>query len=182
MYGPFWENLDLREHLGELEYYQGSFHWLVLRSAHLDKFCECVKEMPIHFQGSLPPCKRCLSTGRIYTDYLIKGIQYLPTRNFAANEVFAAPGVIHNAGRRYAFTVKDIVPKSTDLVLEIDLNKNTGQPITTIKILEVFNIQQVRRLWGDRGREEYYIALVEQRQIMPGTFSSDKMEINNGSI
>lgn len=182
MFGPFWENLSLREHLQELEFYGASFHWLVLRSAHLDKYCECTNEVPLSQVGTRPPCKRCLSTGRMYTDYLMKGIQYLPTRNFAGDEIFAAPGVLHNSGRRYAFNVKDVVPKSTDLILEIDLNKDTGQPIIPIKILEVFNILQIRRLWGDRGREEYYIAMTEQRQIMPGVFSKDRKDVNNGPI
>lgn len=167
-----WENLSIRRTLKELENAESGFHWIVIRSADLSGKCECLNEqVPRNHESPDPSCKRCLGTGYVFTDYLAKGLQYSQTRQFRGEEIQMPAGVLNNSNFRYALNIKEIVPKTTDLLIEIELNKNTGDPVTPIKVQEVYDIQHVRRLWGDQGREEYYSLNVEQRQIYPGTFS-----------
>lgn len=173
---PFWENLSLKDHLKDLEKWQTSFHWLVLRSADISKFCECVNESPENTNQPSASCRRCFATGRIYTDYLIKGIQYSRSRQDTGFEISTPPGILNNSSYKYAITIKDIIPKSTDLIIEVDRNKNTGEIVTPIRIVEVFDIEDVRIIYGDKGREEFYTLSVQRRSILPGTFRKDKRD------
>ena len=112
----------------------------------------------------------------MFTDHLIKGLQYIPTRRALSEESQVAPGIIHNEGFRYCLTTKNIVPKETDFIIEIDLNKDTGDPVTPVSVVSVYDIIHTRILWGDKGREEWYAVTVQSRQIAPGTFKKDKTD------
>lgn len=171
-----WENLSIRGTIDDLRKAMSGFHWVVLRSAHLDGFCECIKEVERQYSKATSNCRRCLGSGRLFTDFLIKGIQYIPTPQFRSDESQKGPGVLHNEGFRYLISVKDRIPKETDFLIEIDLDKDTGNPVTPISVVTVYDITNVRVLWGDKGREEFYSVTTKARQIAPGTFKKDKSD------
>lgn len=171
-----WEKLSIRNTLKELSNVKSGFHWLVIRSASLDGYCDCVNEIERNYETANPSCWRCLGSGRIFTDFLVKGIQYIQTRQFAADEAQAPPGIINNQQFRYAILTDNIIPKTHDLLLEIELDKDTGEPLTPIRIRDVFNVANVRTMWGDKGREEFYSIVCEYRTILPGTFRRTKSD------
>lgn len=171
-----WEYLSIRKTLEDLRKNNSGFHWLVLRSAHLDGFCECINEVPKQYSKATSSCKRCLGSGRVFTDHLIKGLQYIPVPRLSSKETQSGPGIIHNESFRYCVTTKNIIPKEIDFIIEVDLNKNTGDVVTPVKIRKVYDISNVRTLWGDKGREEWYSLTVESKQIAPGTFSKSKKD------
>jgi len=112
----------------------------------------------------------------MYTDYIIRSIQYVQTRQFGADEVSSPAGIVNNSQFRYIVAVDGVPPKTHDIILEINLDKDDGEPLIPLRIKEVFNIVNVRTLWGEGGREEFYSAVVEQRQILPGTFRDTKTD------
>lgn len=165
-------NMNVRENLNEMASKRSGFHWLILRSSQPDRFCDCLNETSKSNSDPNPSCKKCLGSGRVFTDLFTKGLSYSPNRQFAVDESIGDPGEIRNATFHFAMEI-GYRPKEQDMLAEIVLDIDTGAPITPIRFREVFNILNVRTMHGDLGREEFYSLLCEKRQIYPGNFHKE---------
>ena len=53
------------------------FHWVALRCAQLDKTCtECKARAGEQYNTVAGSCMKCMSTGHMFTDKLVKGYKY----------------------------------------------------------------------------------------------------------
>lgn len=136
------------------------FHWVILRQLDRSKKCDCVNE------GG---CTKCFGTGYLYTDYLIQGLKYRPTGSEKRNDETYKAGIVIKQGHKYIVQLQ-YHPSNGDLILEVDLHRDTGQPFIPIRIVEVHDIQSSRLLWGDYEKGQYYILSCKNRQSYPGEF------------
>lgn len=156
--------IDLRKFLREIRDTVG-FRWIALRSVDLSKPClECIKKAPDNYDSPSGVCSRCLDIGFNYVDKLIKGYRFQATPGV---DIAANVGPINIPKQNYILEWNTF-PKSTDWILELDLDEVTQIPKQPFKITSAFKIEDANSLRGDNGRIEFWKCTVEERNLSLG--------------
>ena len=153
------------------------FRWLGLRRADLSSSCACVKDNRDGHRAPTRSCRRCLGTGHLFTDYLVKG--YLWRSYFTGTEYASGPGRIATQGRNLILP-HDQPAKKFDLVLVLDLDPETGEPRQPFRIVENHVIVDVFNVIGQNGRSEFYRCTLQERSIddsRPGHEGTDILNV-----
>ena len=163
--------IDLRKTLASLAGYPSSlfptdktpigFQWYGLRQPDYSKKCEC---SPTSGSSGLASCKRCLSTGYLFTDYLVKAYSWLGILGF---EYGSIPGNISTQGKAIVVQHKYPVNKF-DYILELKQDPDTGKILQPFSIIRYYRIQDVASLKGDSSRIEFWKCSIEERNIDDG--------------
>ena len=140
------------------------FQWVGLRQADYTKSCSCVKNNADGLRAPLKSCKRCLSTGYVFTDYLVKGFMWKQTLGTDFN---SGVGLISTQNRNLVVEHNRPVNKF-DYVLELDQDPDTGQIRQPFRIIRTFLVQDVFPMKGDNGRIEFWRCVVEEKTIDSG--------------
>jgi hypothetical protein len=156
--------LDLRKELATLES-NVAFSWVALRSAQLGSQCSaCMKRIGPQYGIPSPSCVRCLGSGYLFVDKLVRAYQPRPLPGV---DFFSELGLVNT--KTQAFFLKEPTkPKNTDFILELDLDEATGIPRQPFTITRIFSIQTAESLRGVKGRIEYWMALTEERNFDRG--------------
>lgn len=143
----------------EIEYLtRSSFRWVGLRSVDYSKPCYCQKT------GDTPTCKRCMRTGFLFTDYLVKAYKYQDVMGV----LFNAQPVTISTGRDFVILRHDRVVNKRDWILEIELDADTGKPAQPFRVVRMYEVQDVYPLIGDESRREFWKCSIEERNIDDG--------------
>lgn len=146
---------DQREHFEKL--FRDGFSWYGLRSVDLNKKCGCVGPD----NRVQPGCKRCLQMGYVFTDFLIKGYFWVESPGF---EYQAMPTPIATSTANFmGFHQYPI--KKWDLLLELDLDNETGEPVQPFKINRTYVISSSAPIRGKNSRVEFYRCFLEERTL-----------------
>lgn len=159
MYGPDYPFIDLREELKELM--KTTYNWYGLRQPDYSKKCGC---SVLNKDGVSTPsinCKRCLSTGYVFTDYLIKAYSWLGVLGF---EFPTGPGLISTKSKQIVIQSDRVINKF-DIILELDQEKDGPSIKTPFKILKAYIIQDCDPMRLDNARIEYWRCNLEERNI-----------------
>ena len=151
--------MNLRNEINQLST-QG-FRWYGIRHADLSKTCICVTDGTGGVRNPLPSCKRCFGTGHLFTDYLAHGYGWPSVLGTAFR---TGPGQISTQTRNFVFRYDSIIAKF-DLVLDLSLDLDTGDPIQPFKILKVYEIQDSSQMAGFEGRLEFWKCIAEERNL-----------------
>lgn len=135
-------------------------HWLVLRSAQLNRRCACVEpDTGRANQG----CRTCLATGYQFVDYVVRGCKSFGLPDFDIDTPVGQAPV-----GTTVYYLEYVVPvKRDDLVLEIELSPEDGTPITPTKIRDGFKVTQVEDMRDASGRVEFWQIRVERLGVRP---------------
>ncbi|RMG69772.1 MAG: hypothetical protein D6710_08275 [Nitrospirae bacterium] len=158
--------IDLRKEI-ELLADNVGFSWVALRTIDLNTKCtECSKRVGNQYETPPEECKTCFGTGHLYVDKLVRGFRDLSQPGF---DFLSELGVVNTKTQVYIIE-HDKYPKSTDFILELDLDEKTGQPKIPYKIQRVFKIQDAHPLRGGQpeghpGRIEFFRCFVEERNF-----------------
>lgn len=137
------------------------FRWLGHRSANYDRKCSCLSQVEEGYAEPNPSCGRCLGTGFLFTDFLIKGLLWKSF--FSGTEFFAGPGRISTQGRNL-ITAHDTPIKKFDVIHTLDLDPDTAQPRQPFKITGSFIVIDSFSFVGD-DKIEYWKSSLEERTI-----------------
>jgi len=137
------------------------FQWLGLRQADYTKKCAC---QGILGTSDSPICKRCFSTGYLFTDFLVKGYTWMGVLGAAFG---ASPGLISTEQRNIVLKHDKQISKF-DYILELDQNRDTAELYFPLRINRYFQIQDAVPIKGDRGRIEFWKLSVEERNVKDG--------------
>lgn len=160
--------LDIRDVIksltGENGVFMGSsqsigFHWLGLRQADYTKPCICVQETKDGIRAPLKTCSRCLATGYLFTDQLVKGYMW---QGFLGVEFGAGSGKI-STQQRNLIVKHDRPINKFDFILELDQDPDTGKIRQPFRIMRTFKVQDVFPVRGDDGRYEFWKCSIEER-------------------
>lgn len=138
-----------------------SFHWLGIRQPDYSKPCDCGGSL-----GSQEPvlCKRCLSTGYLFTDYLVKGYSWL---GILGVEYQSKPGILSTNQKNVVLQFNRKISKF-DILLDLDFDPDTGKVRQPFKILKQYKVQDSVPIRGDSSRIEFWRCSVEERNIDDG--------------
>jgi len=160
----FRERLDIRKELRVLVETSG-FRWVALRSAQLDQACtRCINKISPQYDSPTGVCLKCLNTGHLFADKLVKAYSYLPA---AGRDFLSDIGIINTETVVYIFE-HGSKPKTGDIVCELDLNEATGTPRQPFSIRRMFTIQDSKEMRGDDGRIEFYKTYCEELNLDKG--------------
>jgi len=149
------EFIDLR---GEVDFIQKrySFYWVALRSMYLNTKCPCFDGIPNK------KCSKCMGTGYLYVDKLVK-----------AQNARTTPGLDFSTqiGKINTQTITWIIqhdkrPKTTDWILELDLDESTRIPRQPFVVKRSFAIQDAWPYRGKNGEIIYWYCLSEERNFV----------------
>lgn len=137
------------------------FQWFGLRQPDYSKKCSC--------EGILgttdsPVCKRCLSTGYLFSDKLVKGYTWM---GVLGSEFMAKPGVISTQQRNLIVEYDRPISKF-DFILELDQDPDTGTLRQPMKIMRYFKIQDTLPIRGDGSKLEFWKVSIEERNVLDG--------------
>ena len=137
------------------------FQWLGLRQSDYSKKCVC---QGIQGTSDSPICKRCMSTGYLFTDFLVKGYTWMGVLGAAFN---AGPGLISTEQRNVVIKHDKQISKF-DYILELDQNSDTAKLVQPLRINRYFQIQDAVPIKGDNARIEFWKLSVEERNARDG--------------
>jgi len=137
------------------------FQWFGLRQPDYSKKCSCVG-----YLGTTdgPACSRCMSTGYLFTDTLVKGYLWM---GLLGTESQSNMGILSTQIRNLVLEYDKPVNKF-DYVLELDQDPNTAKVRQPFKIVKYYRVQDSVPLKGDLGRVEFWKCSVEERNIKDG--------------
>ncbi len=153
--------IDLQKHFDVLRKHVG-FSWVALRSAKLDTRCsECARVVGSQYDQTNPNCKTCLGIGHAFTDKLVKARK---SDRSSAKKFLTEIGAIGTDTKNF-FIESDVFPKTSDFILELDLDELTGSPVQPFRIRRAYKIQSTAANRGKKGRIEYWNCLAERRSF-----------------
>lgn len=137
------------------------FQWFGLRQADYTKPCGCGGSL-----GSTEPttCSRCLSTGYLFSDYLVKGYGWMGLLGFEYN---SKPGLMSTQQRNLVLQFDKTINKF-DFVLELDQDPDTGKIRQPLRITRQFKVQDSVPIRGDNAKLEFWKCTVEERNVDSG--------------
>lgn len=159
MYGPDYPFIDLRQELKQL--LDDHFNWYGLRQPDYNKKCGCYVSAKDGIASPDKNCKRCLATGYVFTDYLVRGYAWLGVLGF---EFPSGPGFISTKAKQIIFEYSRPINKF-DIVLELDQELDGKTLKTPFKILKTYVIQDVDPMRLDNARSEFWRCNIEERSI-----------------
>jgi len=160
----FATRLDLRKEMEVLIKTSG-FRWVALRTAQLDQPCtQCTKRTEPQYESPPGSCMKCLNTGFLFIDKLVKGYSYLPA---AGRDFLSDIGVINTETVVYILQ-SGAKPKTGDYICELDTDELTGVLRQPFVIRHVFVIQDSKEMRGDDGRIEFFKTYCEEHNLDKG--------------
>jgi hypothetical protein len=141
------------------------FQWFGLRQQDFSKRCGC---NPIEGTSQNHTCTRCMSTGFIFTDYLVKGYFWM---GVLGTEYGASPGILATQQKNIVVEHNRPINKF-DFVLELDKDPNTGKPRQPFTIMKYYRVQDSLALKGDNAKTEFWKCSIEERNIESGQAQS----------
>jgi len=152
--------IDIRGELGELVPH---FQWYGLRQVDYSRQCSCMSQAPDGIPGS-GGCNRCLRTGFLFTDLLVKGYMWSSSLGFMFN---TKVGQISTD--RCNFVVKHDKPiNKFDYIVVLDTNSDTGRLVQPLRIIRYYSVQDSIPLYGKNGRIEFFKCSLEERNLDDG--------------
>jgi len=137
------------------------FQWLGLRQSDYSRKCVC---QGILGTSDSPICSRCMSTGYLFTDLIVKGYTWMGVLGSAFG---AAPGLISTQQRNVV--VKHDRPISKfDFILELEQHPDTNQLVLPLRIHRYFQVQDALPIKGDDSKVEFWKVSLEERNIKDG--------------
>lgn len=164
---------DLREVLKSLTGEQNKFipskqiigfQWLGLRKTDYSKKCSCWNKAT---KDAPPGCKRCMLSGYLFTDFLVKGYVWM---GVLGAEFGTPPGILSTQQKNVVIKYDKILNKF-DYILELAQDINTGRVSQPFNILKYNRVQDALPIKGDSGRVEFWKGIIEERQIESGRLS-----------
>jgi hypothetical protein len=160
------ENIHEEEHfldiIEELEELAGTgFQWVGLRQPNYSKECACVREEKDGHRAPSSTCRRCMATGYVFTDYLVKAYMW---QGVLGIEFGSAAGRISTPLRNLVVQHDRPINKF-DMILELDQDTDTGEIRQPFSILRHFKVQDSMPLKGDSGRIEFWKCALEERNL-----------------
>ena len=150
--------IDLRDELKTI--FKDFYQWYGLRQPDYSKQCSCTLNTA---EGGIrapdKACSRCFSTGFVFTDYIVKGYNWLG--NLGA-EFPSGPGVISTQANNIVINHRRPLNKG-DLILILD--QSNDKLVTPIDVTKQFVIQGAIPMRLDKGRIEYWRGNMEERLI-----------------
>lgn len=137
------------------------FRWFGLRKADVSKKCSC---QGIQGTADPVPCTRCLSTGYLFTDFLVRGYGWMGVYGVAYP---AGPGLLSTQQRNLIVEYDNTITKF-DYILELDLNPETGEVRQPFKILRYFRAADSIAIVGVASKIKYWRVLLEEANINDG--------------
>tara|TARA_R110002074_G_scaffold402324_1_gene607030 strand:+ start:69398 stop:69958 length:561 start_codon:yes stop_codon:yes gene_type:complete len=137
------------------------FQWLGLRQPDFSKKCGCT---PIEGTSENHTCTRCLNTGYLFTDYLVKGYFWM---GVLGSEFGASPGILSTQQKNLVIEHDRPVSKF-DFVLELDKDPETGVPRQPFSIMRYNRVQDSIGLKGDSAKTEFWKCVLEERNVEDG--------------
>jgi hypothetical protein len=137
------------------------FQWLGLRQVDYTKKCLCTG---ILGTSDCPTCSRCMSTGYLFSDFLVKGYMWMGILGTGYNSNM---GLLSTQIRNVVVEHNRPINKF-DYILELDQDPNTAKVRQPFKILKYYHIQDSVAIKGDSGRVEFWKCNVEERNIKDG--------------
>lgn len=137
------------------------FQWFGLRQVDYTKKCSCTG---ILGTSDCPTCSRCMSTGYLHVDYLVKGYMWLGVLGV---EYQSNMGLLSTQARNLVLSHNRPVNKF-DFILELDQDPDTAQVRQPFKIIKYYKVQDSVPLKGDSGRVEFWKCSLEERNIKDG--------------
>ncbi|RMH18624.1 MAG: hypothetical protein D6698_06745 [Gammaproteobacteria bacterium] len=133
----------------------GHYRWVGLRQANRNQKCD--------HKGDAP-CPRCLNTGFVFTDFLVKAYLWIST-----------PGVefYSEAGRISTFRVRCVVQHDRpvnkyDMILELAADHDTGIPTQPFSIIRTYVVADSFGIRGREGKVLYWAVYLEERTTQDG--------------
>lgn len=158
--GDLHHGVDVREEIGDILDNHG--HIVFLRRA-LDRHCGCWRE---DTREADLRCPYCTGTGWLYQDerYLTRRMPLTDPVVAALLESRSPVGFLGVA--EFLFWFKhDVKPTKRDVILEVTLDEETGQPVEAINIEKIWSIGQVQDFRDRYGRVEYWGCWVRDGQL-----------------
>lgn len=137
------------------------FQWFGLRQPDYTQPCGCIG---VDGTREDPTCRRCMSTGYLFTDYLVKGYSWMGILGVEYN---ASPGLISTQQRNLVIEYNKPINKF-DFVLELE-HSPAGVLRQPFNIMRYFRVQDSLPLKGDDSRVEFWKCALEERNIESGT-------------
>lgn len=137
------------------------FRWYGLRQPDYSKKCSCAGLQGV---STNPTCTRCLSTGYLFTDYLVKGYSWM---GILGVEYGTLAGKINTQVRNLVVKHNRTINKF-DYVLDLDFDPETGKVRQPFTILKQFKVQDSMPIAGDEGRIEFWKCIIEVRNVDDG--------------
>jgi len=137
------------------------FQWFGLRQANFNSRCGCD---PMEGTTQNHTCTRCLNTGFLFTDYLVKGFFWL---GILGVEYGSNPGLISTQQKNLIIKHNKPISKF-DFALELDYDEATEKVKQPFVINKYFKVQDSTAIKGDNSRIEFYKCAVEERNIKDG--------------
>ena len=141
------------------------FQWYGLRQPDVSKRCACVG---IEGTSENHTCTRCLNTGYVFTDYLVKGFSWMGT---LGSEYGAKPGIISTQQKNLILRHDRPVNKF-DFIMELNQDADTGVVRQPFSIMRYYRVQDSVPLKGDAARIEFWKCALEDRNVEDGIPSS----------
>jgi hypothetical protein len=137
------------------------FQWLGLRQVDYTKKCSCTG---ILGTSDCPSCSRCMSTGYLFSDFLVKGYMWM---GILGSEFQSNMGLMSTQNRNLVVEHDRPVNKF-DFILELDQDPNTSKVRQPFKVLKYYRIQDSVPIKGDSARVEFWKCSLEERNIKDG--------------
>jgi hypothetical protein len=141
------------------------FQWFGLRQTDFTEKCGCT---PIEGTSENHTCSRCMNTGYIFTDHLVKGFSWM---GLLGVEYSANPGLLSTQQKNVVLEYARPINKF-DYILELDYDPKTNKVRQPFRIAKYNRIQDSTPIKGDHARIEFWKCSVEERNIKDGRAAS----------
>jgi hypothetical protein len=145
-------NINQIEGFGELS--EHMFAWYGFRHQDVNKACKHAND------DDKRNCKRCMGSGFLFTDYLVKAYISLSSPGV---EYIASVGKL-STSTKYAYISSAYEIAKGDYLIELELDRKTGIPIQPFTIREKYVIgASPMPIRGKNGRLVYWKCFIEER-------------------
>lgn len=150
--------IDIRKEIYAL---RSEFQWYGLRRVDYSRPCSCLNEDGI---SSPATCVRCMKTGYLFTDFLVKGYIWQGSLGVEFN----------SKATKLSTQTKNIIIEydrsinKFDYILELAQSSETGKLAQPFRVLKSFQVQDSLSLKGIDGRVEFWRATLEERSFDDG--------------
>ncbi len=138
-----------------------SFRWYGLRQTDFSKPCSCKL-----IQGTTDgiACHRCLTTGYLFSDKLVKAYSWY---NILGVAYPAGPGIISTQQKSIVIEYTQTV-NNFDYILDLDFNPETGELRQPFKIIRYYRIADATPIVGVDSKLKFWKVSIEEANINDG--------------
>jgi hypothetical protein len=133
-------------------------YWMAVRHAVPGAKCPC-----IHGESEGPDdnCRICHGSGDMFVDHLVRGRKYTP-RPEIGSEQRTPVGYVNIHAPMYQIESGVVRPHTTDYVMELVLDRNTGQPVRPYEIRVMYKIAHVDEMRDIQGKIAFFQIKTEE--------------------